>query len=125
MIEIRQTAEYEKWFRKLRDRTAKSRILIRVRRMSDGNPGDAKTVEGRVSELRIDYGPGYRIYFVRIDRELAVLLTGGDKSTQQRDIERARDLARELLQEEPHEQISETECRGKGEDTSLGSGGLS
>ena len=64
--------------------------------MAAGNPGDVRSVGGGVSELRIGYGPGYRVYFVVVDRELAVLLVGGDKSTQRQDIERARGLAREL-----------------------------
>ena len=97
MIEVRQTDAYESWFRRLRDREAKSRILIRIKRMSAGSPGDVRAVGGGVSELRIDYGPGYRIYFVVVDRELAVLLLGGDKGTQRRDIERARNLAQELV----------------------------
>ena len=97
MIEVRQTEAYESWYRKLRDRDAKSRILIRIRRLSAGNPGDVRPVGGGVSELRIDYGPGYRVYLLRVDRDLAVLLLGGDKSTQRQDIERARELARELV----------------------------
>ena len=97
MIEVRQTDAYESWFRRLRDREARSRILIRIKRMSAGNPGDVRPVGGGVSELRIDYGPGYRVYFVVADRELAVLLIGGDKSTQGQDIERARKLARKLV----------------------------
>ena len=97
VIEVRQTDAYDNWFRKLRDREAKSRILIRIKRMSAGNPGDVRPVGGGVSELRIDYGPGYRVYFVTVGPELAVLLLGGDKSTQQRDIDRALDLARELM----------------------------
>jgi putative addiction module killer protein len=96
VIEVRQTDAYESWFRRLRDRKAKSRILIRIKRMAAGNPGDVRPVGEGVSELRIDYGPGYRVYFVVVDRELAVLLLGGDKSTQRQDIERARNLAQEL-----------------------------
>ena len=97
MIEVRQTDAYETWFRKLRDRDAKSRILIRIGRLAAGNPGDVRPVGGGVSELRIDHGPGYRVYFLRVDRDLAVLLLGGDKGTQRQDIERARALARELV----------------------------
>ncbi len=82
MIEVRQTDEYEKWFDSLRDRQAKARIDIRVRRLSLGNPGDAKPVGEGVSELRIDYGPGYRVYFVQRADVLIVLLAGGDKRTQ-------------------------------------------
>ena len=97
MIEVRQTDAYENWFRRLRDREARSRILIRINRLSAGNPGDVRRVGGGVSELRIDYGPGYRIYFCPVDRELAVLLLGGDKSTQRQDIAKARNLAQELV----------------------------
>lgn len=93
MIQIRQTEAYESWFEGLRDREAKSRILIRIRRLSLGNPGDVKPVGEGVSELRIPYGPGYRIYFTTQGETIVVLLAGGDKSTQKRDIERARNLA--------------------------------
>ena len=97
MIEIRQTDEYENWFQKLRDREAKGRILIRVRRLSLGNPVDVRPVGGGISELRIDYGPGYRVYCLLVDEGTPVLLLGGDKSTQRQDIEKARDLAHELV----------------------------
>lgn len=96
MIEIRQTIEYARWFGALRDRTAKARIDIRLRRLSLGNPGDAKPVGDGISELRIDYGPGYRIYYVRQGSMLVVLLAGGDKSSQERDIRLAKELARDL-----------------------------
>ena len=96
MIEVRQTAEYTQWFAGLRDRLAKTRIDIRVRRLSLGNAGDVKPVGEGVSELRIDYGPGYRVYFVQQGIVLIVLLAGGDKSTQDRDIRVAKQLARDL-----------------------------
>ena len=96
VVTIRQTDAYEKWFRKLRDREAKARILIRIKRLSANNPGDVRSVGGGISELRIDYGPGYRVYFCRVDGAMAVLLLGGDKSTQRQDIEKARDLAQKL-----------------------------
>jgi len=96
VIEIRQTIEYARWFGALRDRTAKARIDIRLRRLSLGNPGDAKPVGDGISELRIDYGPGYRIYYVRQGSMLIVLLAGGDKSSQERDIRLAKELARDL-----------------------------
>ncbi len=96
MIEVRQTDEYEKWFDSLRDRQARARIDIRVRRLSLGNPGDVKPVGEGVSELRIDYGPGYRVYFVQRAAVLIVLLAGGDKRTQDQDIRLAKQLAREL-----------------------------
>lgn len=96
MIEVRQTAEYADWFTSLRDRLAKARIDIRVRRLSLGNPGDVTSVGEGVSELRIDHGPGYRVYFVQRGSVLIVLLAGGDKSTQEKDIRKAKTLARNL-----------------------------
>jgi len=96
MIEIRQTDVYSRWFNELRDRQARARINARIRRLSLGNPGDVKPVGEGVSELRIDYGPGYRVYFVQRGQTLVVLLAGGDKHTQDRDIKTALELAREL-----------------------------
>ena len=96
ILEIRQTDVYARWFRRLRDKQAKARINARIRRLSLGNPGNVRAVGEGVSELRIDYGPGYRVYFVRRGQFLALLLAGGDKSTQDQDIEKARNLAREL-----------------------------
>jgi putative addiction module killer protein len=96
MIEIRQTETYARWFKSLRDRQAKARIDIRIRRLSLGNAGDVKSVGGGVSELRINYGPGYRIYFTQQGEQLIILLAGGDKQTQSNDITIARDLAKEL-----------------------------
>jgi len=96
MIEVRQTAVYAEWFADLRDRQAKARIDIRIRRLSLGNAGDVRPVGEGVSELRIPYGPGYRVYFVQKGELLVVLLAGGDKSTQDRDIRIARELARNL-----------------------------
>jgi putative addiction module killer protein len=96
MIEIRETEAYALWFSSLRDRRAKARIDTRIRRLSLGNPGDVKPVGVGVSELRIDYGPGYRIYFIQLGSTLIVLLAGGDKRTQQRDITQAIELARDL-----------------------------
>lgn len=96
VIEIRQTAEYEAWFGKLRDRQARFRILARIRRLSLGDLGDIKSVAEGVSELRIMSGPGYRIYVKQQGDRLIILLAGGDKSSQKRDIERAKELARGL-----------------------------
>lgn len=96
MLEVRQTTTYSSWFSKLRDKTAKVRIDIRIRRLSLGNPGDVKPVGEGVSELRVNFGPGYRIYFMRRGDEFVVLLAGGDKSTQEQDISAAKSLAREL-----------------------------
>lgn len=96
MIEIRQTDEYADWFKTLRDRQARARINTRIRRLSLGNLGDVKPVGQGVSELRIDYGPGYRVYLVQRGETLVILLAGGDKRTQQRDIRKALELARQL-----------------------------
>jgi putative addiction module killer protein len=95
MIEVRQTDLFANWLRKLRDEQARARILIRIRRLSLGNFGDVKPVGEGVSELRIDYGPGYRVYFQRIGKLLVLLLIGGSKKTQQADIARAKKLAKE------------------------------
>ncbi len=99
VLEVRQTEVYARWFRGLRDRQARAQIDVRVRRLSLGNPGDARPLGGGVSELRIDYGPGYRVYFCRRGRHLVVLLAGGDKDSQSRDVRRARGLADDLKEE--------------------------
>ena len=96
MIEVRQTDEYSEWFADLRDKQARARINTRIRRLSLGNPGDIKPVGEGVSELRIDYGPGYRVYFHQQGREVVILLAGGDKRTQQKDIQTALELVRYL-----------------------------
>ena len=96
VIEIRQTETYFQWFDSLRDRQARARINARIRRLSLGNVGDVKPIGEGVSELRIDFGPGYRVYFVQRGQTLVVLLAGGDKRTQDRDIKKALKLAREL-----------------------------
>jgi putative addiction module killer protein len=96
VLEVRQTAELAQWFEGWRDRQARSRIDTRIRRLSLGNPGDVRPVGEGVSELRIDYGPGYRVYFVQRGQTVVVLLAGGDKRTQDADIETALDLAQNL-----------------------------
>jgi putative addiction module killer protein len=96
MIEVKQTARYQAWFAGLNDLQAQARIRVRIRRLSLGNSGDTKPVGEGVSEMRIDYGPGYRIYFVQQGRTVVLLLSGGDKSTQNRDIATAKRMAREL-----------------------------
>jgi putative addiction module killer protein len=96
MPEVRQTEIFARWLAGLRDDRAQARINARIRRMSLGNPGDVKPVGGGVSEMRIDYGPGYRVYFVRRGEALVILVAGGDKRTQDRDIAMAIELARDL-----------------------------
>jgi len=96
MSEIRQTETYLKWFESLRDRQAKARIDVRIRRLSMGNPGDVKPVGQGVSELRISYGPGYRVYFTQKGETLIILLAGGNKQTQQKDIKTAIALAQRI-----------------------------
>ncbi len=99
-IKVEQTEDFDRWFEKLGDIKAKARIDIRVRRMSLGNFGDTRYVGGEVSELRIDYGPGYRVYFIHQGQDSIVIVLGGTKGTQQRDIEQAQALAKQILQEE-------------------------
>jgi len=96
MIEIRKTEAYARWIDGLRDIRARARILARVERLATGNPGDAQPVGEGVSELRIHYGPGYRVYYTQRGRDLVILLAGGDKRTQARDIKTALRLARNL-----------------------------
>ena len=96
MIAVRQTAVFATWLRTLRDRQARARIQVRIDRLQLGLAGDVRPVGEGVSELRIDYGPGYRVYFIRRGRECIVLLAGGDKRTQERDIRKAIQLARDL-----------------------------
>ena len=98
-MEIQQTRAYARWFRRLRDDEARLRIDARVRRLSFGDPGDARAVGDGVSELRIHYGPGYRVYFMRPGESIILLLAGGDKDSQRRDIRTARELARTLGRE--------------------------
>ena len=96
MKEVRQTSLYASWFRRLRDQSARIRIDIRIRRLSLGNPGDVRPVGDGISELRVDHGPGYRIYYIAQGETLIILLGGGDKSSQTRDIRAAKALASNL-----------------------------
>jgi putative addiction module killer protein len=96
MIEIRKTDLFEQWLDALRDIQTRARVQARIERLAAGNPGDVEPVGEGVSELRINYGPGYRVYFRKRGQELIVLLAGGDKSTQAKDIKAALRLARNL-----------------------------
>jgi putative addiction module killer protein len=96
MFTVRQTQEFIAWLDDLKDKKAQIRIVARLRQVEAGSFGDWQPVEGEVSEMRVHYGPGYRLYFVRRGRVIVVLLNAGDKSTQKRDIRRAVKLATEL-----------------------------
>jgi len=92
-ITVRETDVFKKWMKALKDKTARSIINARIRRLSLGNKGDTGFIGDDISELRIDYGPGYRVYFTQVKDTFVILLCGGDKSSQSRDIERAKKLA--------------------------------
>lgn len=96
MVEIRKTELFANWLDNLRDIRAKARVLVRIERLASGNAGDVKPVGEGVTEMRIDYGPGYRVYFIQRGSELIILLAGGDKSSQSRDIKTAIRLVQNL-----------------------------
>lgn len=97
---VLKTDEFDRWLSRLRDERAKARIAARIRSAELGNLGDVSSVGAGVSEMRIHYGPGYRVYFTLRGQELVILLIAGDKSSQRRDIEKAKVLAAELKNEE-------------------------
>lgn len=96
LVDLRKTREFTKWVDDLRDIRAKACILVRIERLSNGNPGDMKTLVGGISELRIDYGPGYRVYYKKAGQHDVILLYGGDKRSQSEDIKTALRLAHNL-----------------------------
>lgn len=96
MLEVRTTPDFERWFRKLKDRKARAYVRVRLDRLALGLLGDAKALGDGLRELRIDYGPGYRLYFCQRGQTVVVLLLGGDKRRQQADIEKAKAIARQL-----------------------------
>ena len=96
MVEIRRTEIFSDWLAGLRDQRAAARVAIRIDRLAAGNPGDVKPVGGGVSELRVDYGPGYRVYFLRRGQLVIILLCGGEKGTQDQDLRTAKTLAKQL-----------------------------
>jgi putative addiction module killer protein len=96
MIEVRRTAEFDRWLRRLKNANAVARIVGRIRRLEQGNPGDVKSVGKGIMEMRIDLGSGYRVYYVHRGQVIAILLCAGDKSSQARDIKQARELAERL-----------------------------
>ena len=99
MITVRETENFRKWIKGLKDKIAQSLITARIRRISSGNFGDVKPVGGNISELRIDYGPGYRVYFAQRGREIIILLCGGVKTGQARNIETAKRIVKNLEEE--------------------------
>lgn len=101
MMEVRQSQEFADWFSDLTDKRDRARIAARIDRLSDGNFGDAKTVGDSVSELRLHHGPGFRIYFARRGNTLVILLCGGDKGSQPKDIVRAKALAQTITEHQP------------------------
>ena len=99
MVEVRQTERFVQWLAGLRDLKARAKVQVRIERLIGGNPGDVKPVRAGVSELRINYGPGYRVYYMQRGTELIILLAGGDKSSQAKDIDEALLLADNLIEE--------------------------
>jgi putative addiction module killer protein len=102
-MEIVKSATFDRWLHSLKDRRAVARVLVRIDRLVAGDPGDVKPVGDGISELRIDCGPGYRVSYRQEGQRLILLLCGGDKSTQQRDIERAHEIAQEWKNNEQHD----------------------
>jgi putative addiction module killer protein len=98
MIEVLQTDEFKTWLRRLKDDNALARILARIRRMEQGNFGDTRSVGAGVNEMRVDYGPGYRVYYVQRGTRVVIVLCTGDKRTQTRDIRRAHAIAQDLTE---------------------------
>ena len=103
VIEVVQTGDFETWLKKLKDVRGKARILRRLDRLTQGNPGDVRPIGKGLSELRLDVGPGYRVYYLQDGVTLILLLCGGDKSTQQKDIDQAHELAEQWRQDKKKE----------------------
>jgi putative addiction module killer protein len=95
-MRVKKTDEYRDWLDRLRDQAGRARILVRVDRLIHGNPGDHRNLQGGVSELKIDFGPGYRVYYTQRGEQLLLLLIGGDKSSQAKDIAKAQQLAKDF-----------------------------
>jgi putative addiction module killer protein len=96
MFVIQKTDEFDEWLSNLVDQKAQAKIVSRIERLGLGNPGDVKPVGAGVSEMRVPYGPGYRVYYKQTDKTIVLILCGGDKSTQEKDIKRAKEIAAEL-----------------------------
>ena len=100
MVEVVKSATFDRWLRKLKNRRTAARVQVRIDRLAAGNPGDVRPVGSGISELRMDYGPGYRVYYLQEGQRLIVLLCGGDKSSQQADIEEAKRIAADWKSDE-------------------------
>ena len=100
MVEVRQTERFAQWLQDLRDLRARAKVQVRIERLIGGNPGDVRPIGSGVSELRINYGPGYRVYYQQKGSRLIILLAGGDKSSQARDIEEALMLSRQIKEDQ-------------------------
>lgn len=107
MFEIRSSGVFNRWLSRLRDRQARMRVSVRIRRLAFGNAGDTKPVGSGVFELRVDFGPGYRVYYMQRGEKVVVLLCGGDKSSQTSDIERAQQIAATWTDEDEEDEDSE------------------
>jgi putative addiction module killer protein len=99
-VQVLRTEEFAVWLRGLRDKQGRAKILARIDRLEDGNPGKTRSVGSRVVEMKIDFGPGYRVYYIQRGQLLILLLCGGDKSTQENDIKRAKALAAQWAETE-------------------------
>ena len=97
-VRVKKTDEYRDWLDRLRDQAGRARILVRVDRLIHGNPGSHRNLQGGVSELKIDFGPGYRVYYTQRGEQLLLLLIGGDKSSQTKDIAKAQQLAKDFVE---------------------------
>ncbi|MBB2893008.1 type II toxin-antitoxin system RelE/ParE family toxin [Flexivirga oryzae] len=100
MVEVVKSGIFDLWLRKLKDRRAAARVQVRIDRLAAGNPGDVRPVGNGISELRIDYGPGYRVYYLQEGQRLIVLLCGGDKASQRADIRQAKQIAADWKNDE-------------------------
>ncbi len=96
MVEVKKTDEFDSWLKDLKDQKAKAKILVRIQRLEAGNPGQVNSVGDGISEMKIDSGPGYRVYYKQTGQQIVLLLCGGDKSTQDKDIKRAKAIVAEL-----------------------------
>jgi len=99
MAKVRRSSIFIRWLKRLKDRVAKALIVARIKRLEEGNPGDSDPIGEGLSEMRIHYGPGYRVYFKNTGKEIIILLCGGDKSTQQSDIIKAKRIAKHYKEE--------------------------